>query len=116
MVVVLFEIKKRPGVGGPEYEALLDRMNAIVESIPGYISSVDYVSEDGKEISLVRFETLEALEAWRKQPEHVQTQKRARDEFYEWYHVEVLTTVREYSFKRGEGRTKLFPPAARPRA
>ncbi len=109
MVVILFEIEKRPEVNSPEYRAALARMIELVKSMPGYISSEDYVGEDGKEISLVRFESLEALEAWRDLPEHVEIQKQARARYYEWYHVEVLTTVREYSFKHGIGRENIYP-------
>ncbi len=110
MVVILFEIEERPEVEGPEYKAASKRMNELVRSMPGFISSEDYTGEDGKELSIVRFESLEALEAWRKHPEHLRTQKRGRDEFYESYHVQVLAPVREYTFKRGEGRTWLYPP------
>jgi heme-degrading monooxygenase HmoA len=112
MVVVLFKIETRPEVDSLEYKATSRRMHELVEAMPGYICAEDFTGEDGGELSMVRFESLEALEAWRDLPEHVETQKRARQDWYEAYHVEVLTTVREYSFKRGEGRVNLYPPRA----
>jgi heme-degrading monooxygenase HmoA len=113
MVVILFEIEKRPEADSPEYKAALKRMIEIVEATPGYISSEDYMGEDGREISMVRFESLEALEAWRDHPEHLEIQRQARETYYEWYHVEVLTTVSEYSFKHGKGRETIYPQRAK---
>jgi heme-degrading monooxygenase HmoA len=110
MVVVLFELKKRPEADVPEYRAMLRRMEEIVTSMPGYISSEDFISEDGnRDLSIVRFESLEALEAWRTEPEHAEAQRLARELYFESYHIQVLTTVREYAFRRGEGRQVLYP-------
>jgi len=110
MVVILFELKKRPEADVPEYRARLARMDEIVTSMPGYISNEDFISEDGKrDLSIVRFESLEALEAWRTDPEHAEAQRRARELYYESYHIQVLTTVPEYAFQRGEGRQVLYP-------
>ena len=110
MVVVLFELKKHPEADVPEYSVMLRHMEEIVTSMPGYISSEDFVSEDGKrDLSIVCLESLEALEAWRTHPEHAEAQRRARELYYESYHIQVLTTVREYAFQRGEGRQVLYP-------
>ena len=110
MVVVLFELKKRPEADVPEYREMLRRMEEIVATMPGYISSEDFISEDGKrDLSIVRFESLEALEAWRIQPEHLKAQRLARELYFESYHIQVLTTAREYAFQRGEGRWDLYP-------
>jgi len=110
MVVILFELKKRPEADVPEYRAMLARMEEIVTAMPGYISSEDFISEDGtRDLSIVRFESLEALEAWRTNPEHLEAQRLAREEYFESYHIRVLTTVREYAFQRGEGRKSLYP-------
>jgi len=110
MVVVLFELKKRPEADVPEYREMLRRMEEIVASMPGYISSEDFISEDGKrDLSIERFESLEALEAWRIQPEHLKAQRLARELYFKSYHIQVLTTAREYAFQRGEGRWDLYP-------
>ena len=112
MVVVLFELKKRPEADVPEYKAMLARMDEIVTAMPGYISNEDFVSEDGsRDLSIVRFESLEALEAWRTNPEHLEAQRLARELYFESYHIQVLATVREYDFRHGEGRRALYPLA-----
>ena len=111
MVVILFELKKRPEADVPEYRAMLARMEEIVTAMPGYISSEDFTSEDGtRDLSIVHFESLEALEAWRDHPEHLEAQRLARELYFESYHIQVLETVREYAFRQGEGRRSLYPP------
>ena len=108
--MILFELKKRPEAEVPEYRAMLARMEEIVTAMPGYISSEDFISEDGtRDLSIVRFESLEALEAWRTNPEHLEAQRLARERYFESYHIQVLATVREYAFQRGEGRKALYP-------
>jgi heme-degrading monooxygenase HmoA len=46
----------------------------------------------------VRFETLEALRAWRDHPDHAVTRERGRTEFYASYRVEIYEQVRAYDF------------------
>lgn len=103
MVVVLFGTKMRADVNLDEYASRSRRMNELVGEIPGFISVKGYVSEDGDEISIARFESEEALRNWRVQPEHVETQKRAREAYYESYWVQVCRTVRDYQFSRDHG-------------
>jgi heme-degrading monooxygenase HmoA len=112
MIVVHFDLKKRAEAGLPEYRAMVDRMDEIVTSMPGYVSSEDFISEDGsRDLNIVRFESLEALEAWRTHPEHLEAQRLGREMYFESYHIQVLATVREYAFRRGEGRRSLYPAA-----
>ena len=98
MVVVLFGTKMRDDVNLDEYRQRSRRMNELVKQIPGFISIKGFVAEDGDEVSIARFENEESLEAWRFQPEHVDTQRRAREAFYESYWVQVCKTVRDYEF------------------
>ncbi len=75
----------------------------IVPKIPGFISYKGYTGEDGEEIVVVRFESEEALDAWRNHPEHVEAQRMGRESFYEEYWVQVCNTLREYRFTAGGG-------------
>jgi heme-degrading monooxygenase HmoA len=78
VIVVLFSTVDRPGVNDEEYGRVSTRMQEIVASIPGFISYNSYVSGDGEELGVVRFDTLEALEAWRTHPEHLEAQEMGR--------------------------------------
>lgn len=103
MVVVLFATKKRSDIDLDEYAARNERMSELVQGIPGFIDIKGYVSDDGERINIARFESEDALKAWRLQPEHVETQQRAREAYYEDYWVEVCQTVRSYSWDREGG-------------
>ena len=103
MVVVLFATKKRSDIDLEEYSARNERMYELVQQIPGFIEIKGYVSDDGERISIARFESEEALHQWRFQPEHVETQRRAREVYYDSYWVQVCRTVRDYSFSREAG-------------
>ena len=60
-------------------------MHELVERIPGFISIKAYTGEDGEEIDLVRFANEDALKVWKEQPEHLEAQRRGREEFYDRY-------------------------------
>lgn len=103
MVVVLFGTNKRDDIDLEEYGERNERMYDIVSKMPGFLGIKGYVSEDGERISVARFESDEALKAWRLQPDHVETQRRARDVYYESYWVQVCHTVRDYRWSRDGG-------------
>ena len=103
MVVVLFGTNMRADADLDEYASRSQRMNELMREIPGCICVKDYASEGGDEVSIARFESEEALKDWRLQPEHVETQKRARWAYYESYWVHVCRTVRDYQFSRERG-------------
>jgi heme-degrading monooxygenase HmoA len=104
MVVVLFGTKLRDNADLDEYRDRSRRMNELVRQIPGFISIKGFVAENGEEVSIARFESEDALDAWRFQPEHVETQRRAREALYESYWVQVCKTVRDYEFSQATGR------------
>lgn len=103
MVVVLFGTNKRDDIDLDEYAARNERMYELVQQIPGFIEIKGYVSEDGERISVARFESDGALRDWRLQPDHVETQHRAREAYYDSYWVQVCHTVRDYSWSREGG-------------
>jgi heme-degrading monooxygenase HmoA len=100
MVIVLIRTKLRPEADVAAYEALNTRMDALVQGIPGFVSAKGYRSDDGDEISIVRFTSAEALRQWRDLPEHVDAQRRGREDFYSAYDVEVCEVARAYDFSR----------------
>ena len=103
MFVVLFSTTERDDVDLSEYRRTSARMHELVSQVPGFISYNSYGSEDGPGVAVVRFDSEEALTAWRTLPEHRAAQERGRDEFYREYWVQVCETVREYRFSREGG-------------
>jgi heme-degrading monooxygenase HmoA len=50
---------------------------------------------------VARFESHEALAAWRNHPEHQAAQQRGRERFFAHYKIEVCESVRAYEFQAG---------------
>lgn len=101
MVVVVFRITLRPDVPTSEYEAAGSRMVELISTMPGFLG-MDYAQTEGGELLVARFESHEALDAWRNQPEHRATQQLGRERFFAGYRIEVCETVRSYEFEAEE--------------
>jgi heme-degrading monooxygenase HmoA len=86
MIVTVFRSRLRPGVQD-EYVAMVERMRQLAVAIPGYISHKGFWAEDGERVTIVEFESEEALRAWRMHPEHRAAQKAGRDRFYLEYSI-----------------------------
>src|SRR5207247_5572634 len=98
VVVVVFRITLRPDLPTSEYEEAGARMVELVSEMPGFLG-MDYAQTEGGELLIARFESHEALEAWRNHPEHLETQQRGRERFFAAYRIEVCETVRAYELE-----------------
>jgi heme-degrading monooxygenase HmoA len=98
MVVVLFRIKVRDDVDRPEYDKASGRMVEIVSSLPGFVSVEGFDLGGGSELVLARFESDEAVRAWKAHPEHLRTQERGRTEFFASYEITVAEEIRHYDW------------------
>lgn len=96
MVIVLIRTALRPGADVAAYEVLGAQMYEILSKIPGFLGAGSYTSEEGEEIGVVRFESLQALKVWREHPEHVLARARGHSEFYASLKIEVCEVVRAY--------------------
>jgi heme-degrading monooxygenase HmoA len=97
MIVVVFRARAREGVEA-EMGRVAERMYEIASAMPGFVSYKDFTASDGEGVTIVEFESLETLAAWRDHPEHREVQERGRREFFAEYHIQVCTTVRDYAF------------------
>ena len=99
MIVTVFRSRLMPGVR-EGYLALAARMNEIARAMPGYISHKGFFADDGERVTVVEFESEEAMRAWRMHPEHRAAQKKARESFYAEYSLQVCEVLRDSKFKR----------------
>jgi heme-degrading monooxygenase HmoA len=97
MIVTVFRSRLRPGVQD-EYLALVARMREIAVAMPGYISHKGFWADDGERVTVVEFESEEALRAWRMHPEHREAQRLGREKFYADYQVSVCLVRRGAKF------------------
>jgi heme-degrading monooxygenase HmoA len=101
MIITVFRSRLKPGVRD-EYVALVERMNRLARTMPGYMSHKGFFADDGERVTIVEFEHEEGLRAWRTNKEHVAAQKLAREKYYTEYHVQVCTLDRESKFKAAD--------------
>jgi heme-degrading monooxygenase HmoA len=98
MIVIVFRSRLKPNFDQQALGQLGQRMYQLASSMPGFLSYKDFAAEDGENVTVIEFESLETLAAWRKHPEHEVAQQRGRDEFFSEYHIQVCTPVRDYRF------------------
>jgi heme-degrading monooxygenase HmoA len=98
MVIVVFTITLRPDVPVAEYEEAGTRMAELVSTMSGFLG-MDYAATNGGELLVARFESHDALQAWRDHPDHKATQQRGRERYFAHYRIEVCEEVRSYEFR-----------------
>lgn len=98
MVITVFRSRLRAGVEA-DLGALGQRMYELASGMPGFISYKDFVAEDGENVAIVEFASLEALDAWARHAEHRVAQARGREEFFSEYRIHVCTPIREHIFR-----------------
>ena len=99
-VVVLLSTRLRSDAPMREYSLDAAHMADRVHAMPGFISMKRYVAQDGETITVARFSSVAALDAWRSDPEHLAVQERGRGQYYESYSVHTSRTIRRYGFRR----------------
>jgi heme-degrading monooxygenase HmoA len=98
MVVVVFRITHRPDLPAEEYEETGSRMVELVSSMQGFLG-MDYAEIEGGELLVARFESHEALAAWKNHPEHQEAQRLGRERYFANYRIDVCESVRSYEFE-----------------
>lgn len=93
MIVTVFRSRLRPGAQ-EDYAPMAKRMSELARTIPGYISHKGFVAEDGERVTIVEFESEEALRAWRIHPEHAKAKKRGVESFFSDYQFQICNVIR----------------------
>ncbi|MBW7972552.1 antibiotic biosynthesis monooxygenase [Bradyrhizobium sp. BR 10289] len=94
MIVTVFRTRMNPGVQD-EYGPMARRMSELARTIPGYISHKGFVADDGERVTIVEFETEEALHQWRINPEHGNAKKRGVEAFFSEFKFQICNVIRE---------------------
>ena len=100
MFLVVFRNRKRADIDYAAYEAEADRMLALAQAQPGYLSFKSYASDDGEVVALSEWQDEAAARAWGRVAEHRATQQRGRGEFYEQYTLFACADPRIHRFTR----------------
>ena len=97
MVVVVFRNRLRAG-DASAYRATAERMDALARAQPGFHSLKTFTADDGERVTLSEFDSLAAVNAWRANAEHLEAQRRGRDEFYAEFSLHTCELIRERKF------------------
>ena len=81
-----------------DYGAAAARMEELARSMPGFLGIDSVRGADGTGITVSYWADEAAIAAWRDHPEHLDTQARGREEWYEWYELRVGRIERARSF------------------
>ena len=101
MVICLYGLRARADADTAAEAQLFGELLAEARSQPGFIGYHAYTSQDGEELGVIRFETREDLEAWRRHPVHQAAWRRA-SAFYTEFWVQNCEAFREYSWREGQ--------------
>jgi heme-degrading monooxygenase HmoA len=93
MIVTVFRSRLNPGVE-EEYGPMAKRMSELARTIPGYISHKGFVAEDGERVTIVEFESEEALEEWRRHTEHAKAKRQGIISFFSEYSFQICNVIR----------------------
>jgi heme-degrading monooxygenase HmoA len=104
VVVIIFRARIKAETDHQDFAQVGARMYELASSMPGYISYKDFTAEDGENVSIIEFESLETLAAWREHPEHKEAQERGRKDLFSEYHIQVCTPVRDYRYEEKRSR------------
>lgn len=105
MVTGMFCYRFRAGIDLDEYQSEAFRMFELVSGNPafGFVGLKVYAGDDGENVLIAEFESVDGLEAWRDDPEHLIVQERGRTDWFESYWVAELTP--RAHFDRNSGRS-----------
>jgi heme-degrading monooxygenase HmoA len=97
MIVTIFRSRLNPSVA-EDYGPMAKQMSELARTIPGYVSHKGFIAEDGERITIVEFESEQALgralQEWRIHPEHAKAKQRGIQSFFSGYKFQICTVLR----------------------
>jgi heme-degrading monooxygenase HmoA len=93
MIVTVFRTRLNPGAQ-EEYGPMAKRMSELARTVPGYISHKGFTADDGERVTIVEFETEDALRQWQINPDHATAKKRGIQSFFSDYRYQICNVIR----------------------
>ena len=78
------------------YSEMADAMEDLAKQQPGYLGFE--AARDSLGITVSYWQSLEAIQSWKANLEHLQAQKLGKELWYSWYKTRVCKVEREYEF------------------
>ena len=80
------------------YSEMATRMEELAKKQPGYLGFESARDELG--ITISYWESLEAIQHWKDNLDHLEAQTTGRKRWYQWYKTRICKVEREYDFRR----------------
>lgn len=95
---VIFKSKRQDANGDLYYEHN-DKLDEKIRSLAGYIKHSGMRHPETREgMTVAYFDSLESIDKWRKDAEHMDAKKLAKSHFYENYSVEITEVIDSYGW------------------
>jgi len=78
------------------YPKVATKISKLAMEQPGYVDEQSSRDENGFGVSVSFWETVEDAKNWKENAIHKNIQERGKNEWYEWYRVEVAEVQRSY--------------------
>jgi heme-degrading monooxygenase HmoA len=102
MIVTIFRTRLN-AQAQEEYGAMAKRMSELARAVPGYVSHKGFVAEDGEKVTIVEFETEQALREWKNHPEHIEAKRLGVTTFFSAFKYQICSVVRARTWERKGG-------------
>jgi heme-degrading monooxygenase HmoA len=99
MMLIAFR-SKLTATAGAGYAAMAAEMDAHARTFPGFIDVKSFTADDGERLTLVWWQDEETLRAWAGDVRHRVAQATGREQWYEYYKMDVAQIVRVSNFQR----------------
>ena len=100
MIVVLFRSKLVDAPLG--YDDMAQEMETLARTMPGFVDVKAFKAEDGERLTVVWWENEETLRGWREHVRHRLAQRLGRENWYQYYKMDVAQVVRTAAYQRRE--------------
>lgn len=95
---VIFK-SKRQDANQDSYYQHNDALEEKIKSLPGYIKHSGIRHPETRQgVTIAYFDSLEAIDNWRKDSNHMDAKKLAKSDFYENYSVEITEVIDSYGW------------------
>ncbi|MEO1654470.1 MAG: antibiotic biosynthesis monooxygenase [Bacteroidota bacterium] len=84
----------------PEYAQTATRMVELAQEQPGFLGIESVRDQLG--ITISYWDSLKAIQKWKKQSEHHQAQQRRKKDWYEQYKIRIAYIERDYDWALAE--------------
>ena len=91
---VIFTSTKKKNIDG--YGDMAEKMEQLAKKQRGFIGMDSARNQMG--ITVSYWESLEAIQNWKQQTDHIVAQQKGRQDWYSWYNVRICKVEREYEF------------------